>query len=194
MRHALTLFAILLFDLGLAPRAAVETDLGPFSGEIVDLETSRPIAGAILLFVWRTPGVDPAKDPLMKLFHAQEVISDEQGYFSVPRLQTPIPDLGLQPPVVYFVAPGYLRSPYFFARRSPDSAQPPLKVDPVDGRPFVDPTVIPMRRVSSKEEWCRDRVTYLPFGIDIPHDQMPHFLETMRAEATTRGDCAIRRR
>lgn len=143
---------------------------GPFRGQIVDAETGRPIQGAVVLVIWWRVVPTPVH-AIHKFYDAREAVSDAQGRFEVPRLPPPIVTLGVQDPTVEWFAPGYKHAE--------------LTVRPPDGEPLVDPTVIQMKRLGTRDERRKYILGRLPGG--VPHGRMPKFIRALNRELSALG-------
>ena len=116
---------------------------GPFRGRLVDVETGQGIAGGVVLAVWDR--AYPTLAGTATEFHeAREVVSTADGLFEMPRLDPPFFSLNVRAPSFTIFAPGYAAVRWV--------------VTPADGVPLVDPTVIEMRALRTREE----RLKYLP--------------------------------
>ena len=58
-------------------------------------------------------------------------------------------------------------------------------VTPPDGRPFVDATIVQMRRLKTREERRNNVLGRLPGG--IPHEKMPKFIKVLNEELSALG-------
>ena len=56
---------------------------GPWKGQVVDRDTGKPIAGAVVVMIWeeRSPGVIHPED---EVHTAVEVVTDDDGRFVIP--------------------------------------------------------------------------------------------------------------
>ncbi len=135
---------------------------GPFSGQLVDEETGAPIAGAHVMASWDRRLPTPTGDGGRSFLDAVETVTDGEGRFELggrPRYW----ELFATRPVVRVFAPGYIAWGQ--------------EVTPPDGVPFVDPTVIKMRQLRTREERC------LPenrAGVPL-HDKAPRFRASVYA-------------
>jgi hypothetical protein len=133
---------------------------GPFRAQVIDAETGRPIAGAFVMVTWmREP---PSLHFSQWFYDAEETMTDTAGHFEMPRRTRVLTAFVSEPGIAVF-APGYLM-------------QAPA-VTPQDGRPYVDPTVVKMRPLKTREEQCR----FEPFGV-LPdaHAYVPRFVQALR--------------
>lgn len=143
---------------------------GPFRGRVVDLETGQPIAGAVILVVWWEAVFSPLGHPTEKFYDAREAVTDAEGRFEVPRLSVPFWELGIQAPQITIFAPGYVWQATL--------------VTPPDGQEFVDPTVVEMRRLRTREERIHNLYRYPP---SIPDYKMLRLLEAISKERVSLG-------
>jgi hypothetical protein len=133
--RAAALLAGLALVAGLAPEAAARERWGPFQGQVVDVETGQPTAGAVILVVWyEVCGIFGQSC----FVEAREAVTRADGRFQIPRLTGSRWKLGIQPPSIHVFAPGYLAEAEI--------------VTPITGELYVDPTVIQMRRPKTREE------------------------------------------
>lgn len=126
---------------------------GPFRGQVVDAETGTPIAGAHVMVAWTRD--QPSVHFNQWFYDAQETVTDAAGRFEIPR-QTRFVTAFVTEPDISAFAPGYLM-------------QEP-EVTPANGRAYVDPTMVKMRPLKTREEECKYR-WYGPLidvGINVP--------------------------
>lgn len=141
---------------------------GPFRGRVVDIETGQPIAGAVVLFIWWEAVYTPVQTN-QKFYEAQEAVTDADGRFEIPRLSPPFFSFRIFEPTIDWFAPGYVHAK--------------LVVTPQNGEMFVDPTVIQMRQLKTREE----RVKNLPSRPGIPPEKMREFIRAMNTERQALG-------
>jgi len=110
---------------------------GPFRGQIVDLETGQPIAGAVVLAIW-IELVDARIQTNTRFYDAREAVTGPDGRFEIPRRPPPFFTFRIPEPEFKIFAPGY--------------AEHRWVVTPPAGDALVDPTVIEMRRLKTREE------------------------------------------
>jgi len=76
--------------------------LGPWKGKIVDVETTEPLEGTVVLAVWehvfRTP-----TGASSSLYNVKEVVTDKDGRFKIPNYT----------PINFFPIISYMRGPFF---------------------------------------------------------------------------------
>ena len=130
---------------------------GPFRGQIVDAETGAPIAGAHFMVMWERDNPNPVHWT-QSFYDAQETVTDADGRFEIPRQQRLFTLLVGTPRFDAF-APGYVA----------ESSE----VTPRAGQVYVDPTILKMRRLETREEQCKHE----PFGIGgrFPKSEAPRF-------------------
>ena len=162
--------AALTVTLLLSAEGSAVERWGPFRGQLVDVETGKPIAGAAILVVWWEAIFSPVGHPTRKFYDAREAVTDAEGRFEVPRLSVPFWKLGIQPGQVIYFAPGYVAEAEV--------------VTPPDGQGFVAPTVVQMRRLKTREERIRNQENYPP---SIPARNMPGLLEALNRERAELG-------
>lgn len=143
---------------------------GPFRGQIVDVETGKPIPDAAILVVWWEAIFSPTGHPTRKFYDARETVTDSEGHFQVPRLSVPLWKFGIQPAEVMVFAPSYVVHAEV--------------VKPPDGQPFVDPTVVQMRRLKSREQLLK-KSRSRPGG--VPLYEMIEFTKAINVERKMLG-------
>lgn len=142
---------------------------GPFRGQVVDLETGQPIAGAVALAVWWRIIPTPVHGT-EEFYDAREAVTGPDGRFEISRLSAPPWTLGVQPAQITVFAPGY--------------AWQATLVTPPGGEEFVAPTVVQMRRLKTREELLKKSRGY-PSG--IPEEKMREFLKAINVERAMLG-------
>jgi hypothetical protein len=166
-RNGAALLLTFVLGTGLASEAGARETWGPFQGQVVDVETEQPIAGAVILVVWYE---------VCGLFgqscfvEAREAVTDSDGRFQVPRLTGFRWKLGIQPPTIHVFAPGYVAEAEI--------------VTPITGEMYVDPTVLQMRRLKTREELekkSRSRPT------SVPAEKMREFTKAVNVERAMLG-------
>src|SRR5438034_5445504 len=143
---------------------------GPFRGQVVDAATGQPIEGAVAVAVWWEVIPTPVQGQ-ERFYDAAEGVTGPDGRFEIPRAATRAPKLGVQPAQVSIFAPGYQEQ-----RR---------RISPPDGRQFVDPTVVEMRRLTTREERIRALRTYSLSS--VPDHKIPLLRGAMSRERTMLG-------
>ncbi len=125
---------------------------GPFRARIVDAETKQPIAGAVVLALWwEEVGLFHSQT---RVYETREALSGPDGVVELRRIPGSFFRWGVQRPDFRTFAPGYRLGDWV--------------VTPPTGEPFIDPTVVEMRRVKTREE----RLAALPSRPSIPPEKM----------------------
>ena len=133
---------------------------GPFRGLVIDDQTGRPLQGAHVMVTWiREP---PSLHFSQWFYDAEETVTDADGLFELPQLNRVFTAFVAGPGINIF-APGYLMQA--------------TDVSPSDGDAYVDPTVVRMRPLETRDERCRHE----PVGV-IPdaHPYVPLFVRAVR--------------
>jgi len=130
---------------------------GPFRGRIVDAETGAPIPGAHFMVSWERDNPNPVHWT-QSFYDAQEAVTDADGRFEIPRQRRFFTVLVSTPRFDAF-APGYVA----------ESSE----VTPRGGQPYVDATILKMRRLETRDEQCQHQ----PFGVGglFPKSEVPTF-------------------
>lgn len=92
------------------PRRLIYVD-GPFEGQVLDMETKRPIEEAVVLALWgeKSAGIAHPRDTY---FEVQETLTDSEGNFTIPGIR----GVSLNPlsvvrrPRITIFKPGYAAS------------------------------------------------------------------------------------
>lgn len=132
---------------------------GPFSGQLVDEETGAPIAGANVMVSWDRRLPTPTGDGGRSFLYAAESVTDNEGRFELTG-RPPFWELFATRPGFGYFAPAYL---------------PIGRAVTPGGVPFVDPTVVTMRPLKTREERCRRRPS------SPLHGDVPLFLNAVRS-------------
>jgi hypothetical protein len=158
----------LLWSGGLAP-ADAEEKWGPFRGRMVDVETGQGIPGAVVLAIWLEKVPTPIETHT-RFYDAREVLTGPDGTFEIPRRPPPFFTFRILEPTFKVFAPGY--------------AEDRWVVTPSTGQALVDPTVIEMRRLRTREE-LRQKSRSRPS--QVPDDHMPEFVRAINIERKMLG-------
>jgi hypothetical protein len=166
---------------------------GPFRGQLIDAESGQPIAGAVILAIWETVAPSPVGHGGQEIHDAREAISDRGGRFEIPRLSAPAGRLDLQPPRLCPFAPGYAPAAVCItalAERVEYAGSWPRAtiVTPPYGQRFVDPTIVRMRPIKTRKEWCEYAALLPPLRRSMA-DRMPLMLSAIDQEKGARGPC-----
>ncbi len=160
--HAET-FLLLLRDLDGAWRMAAPAVVapagalgkwGPFVGWLVDAESSAPIAGGVVVAVWKFHGGEQFVD-------AHEAVTGPDGRFEVPALTPPFFNFNIQPPDVSYYAPGYATEHWRPGRGAP-------------------PDTLRLRPLKTRQERSTKQELAPPRG--VPPDKVPGLVRTLNAE------------
>ncbi|HKY21277.1 MAG TPA: carboxypeptidase-like regulatory domain-containing protein [Vicinamibacterales bacterium] len=135
-----------------------QTTWGPFRAQVVDSETGLPLAGVHVMAEWRQTVLNPVSS-ISKFYDATETVTDASGRFEIPRLERW--SYWTREPDFEFFAPGYTMLGGAF------------DVTPPGGRYLVDPTVVKLRPLKTREERCAD------LGGAPLHHKAPRFLEAV---------------
>lgn len=162
-------FTTILLAMTLLVPAEALGKWGPFRGQIVNVETGEPIAGAAVLVVWYELVPHPVQTN-QKFYDAAEAVTDAEGRFEVPRRPPPFFDFRIRLAGVTYFAPGYVVHSEV--------------VTPANGQPFVDPTVVRMRRLKTRQE-LREKSRSRPSK--VPDDKMPEFIRAINIERQMLG-------
>jgi len=149
--------------------AQAEEKWGPFRGRIVDVETRQGIPGAVVLAIWLEKVPTPI-EMHTRFYDAREVVSGPDGSFEIPRRPPPFFTFRILEPEFKVFAPGY--------------AEDRWVVTPSTGQALVDPTVIEMRRLKTREE-LRQKSRSRPYG--VPDERMPEFIRAINIERKMLG-------
>jgi hypothetical protein len=134
---------------------------GPFRGQIVDAETGAPIPGAHVMVMWERDNPNPVHWT-QSFYDAQETVTEADGRFEIPR-QRRFFTLLVSAPRFDAFTPGYVA----------ESSEVPR-----GGQPYVDETILRMRRLKTRKERC-DRLPGGP-SMDASEDA-PLFDRAVRA-------------
>lgn len=139
-RFLLRALAVVVVGIACSACRSGPEQWGPFRGQVVDAETGQPIAGANVVVQWlRDP---PSLESSTRFYDAQEAVSDADGRFEIPR-RTHLLTAWVTAPGLSVFSPGYVIQ---------DEV-----VTPPGGRVLVDPTVVKMKPLRTREERCEQR-------------------------------------
>lgn len=157
---------------------------GPYSGQVVDADTGRPVAGAAVVAIWTREIPVGAHMPEQD-WDVYETLTDGHGEFAIPR-RTHFTPYGwiLEPKLtVYYpaYAAGYAG---YYGRDVPAADRPPR--DPRDrGRPETY-TTIPLKHLTTRE--ARISHTGRPIGtLTLPWEKVPHLMRLVNEELKQLG-------
>jgi hypothetical protein len=121
--------------------AQAEEVWGPFRGTVIDVETGQPLPGVVVFADW-IERWNALIETHTRFYDAREVLTGPDGTFEIPRLPRPLwPFRRIDGPSVRVFAPGY--------------AEHRRVVTPPTGEALIDPTVIEMRPLKTREERLR---------------------------------------
>jgi hypothetical protein len=170
-RFEIVLLVICLLGAGLASEAGARETWGPFQGQVVDVETEQPIAGAVILVTWWEVCGLWGQTCFVE---AREAVTGADGRFQIPRLAGFNWKPGIQPPLIDAFAPGYVAEAEI--------------VTPITGELYVDPTVLRMRRLKTREELLRKDSTRPG---RVPLEKMQEFTKAVNIERGMLGFDAL---
>jgi len=151
--------------------AQAEEKWGPFRGRIVDVETRQGIPGAVVLAIWLEKVPTPI-EMHTRFYDAREVVSGPDGSFEIPRRPPPFFTFRILEPEFKVFAPGY--------------AEDRWVVTPSTGQALVDPTVIEMRRLKTREERLTALSRASPLA-SVPPEKMCLYIQAQNREARNLG-------
>jgi hypothetical protein len=151
---------------------------GPYRGRVLDAETGKPLAGVVVVAVWRRDRIMPLHSR-SEHYAAREALTNADGEFVIDAedVERNAPKRTWHPFITIFL-PGYGRY------RSP--AGTPTTVTQ---RFFEGPgTTVELPRLTMREE-RRDYVGRLdPFGLtDTPFKEIPTFMRLLNQESAAVG-------
>ncbi len=166
LNRAALLLSVLLVTGGCRGGAA---QWGPFRGQVVDAETGRPISGAHVMVAWERDNPNPVHWT-QSFYDAREAVTGASGRFEIPRERRFWTVLIRGPRFAAF-APGYVAEAE--------------DVTPAGGRPYVDATILEMRRLETVEEQCQ----HIPGSPGIAAGDKAPLFATAVQEYATGLDC-----
>ena len=128
---------------------------GPFRGQVVDFDTGDPIAGAHVMVMWIRDR--PSLHSGESFYDARETVTDNEGRFEIPYIRRWLTAWVEAPGISVFV-PGYVMEG--------------AVVVTGEGRRYVDPTFVGMRRLRTLSEKCASR-TLIP--VSTPRPLVPRY-------------------
>jgi len=149
---------------GCATSASAVEKWGPFKGKVVDVETGQPIVGAVVLAIW-IELVDALIQTNTRFYDAREAVTGPDGLLEIPRLKPPFFTFRIPEPEFKILAPGY--------------AEHRWVVTPPTGQALVDPTVIEMQRLRTRQELLEKSRGYPSY---VPEERMPEFIRAINVE------------
>jgi hypothetical protein len=163
---------------------------GPYTGQVLDAETTQPIAGAAVVAIWvreRPAVADIAEDD----WDVYETLSDANGEFTIPHRTHFTPFGWILEPTLTVYYPSYA-SGYagFYSRDVPVVDRPPR--DPRDRNRPENYATIPLKHLTTREE--RVRKADLPIGtLRLRWEQVPNLMRLINDERRQLGIQLLRR-
>jgi hypothetical protein len=157
---------------------------GPYSGQVVDAETGRPVAGAAVVAIW-TREMPVGPEVTEGDWDVYEILSDANGEFTIPH-RTHFTPFGwiLEPTItVYYpsYAPGYAG---FYSRDVPVADRPPR--DPRDRDRPENYVTIPLKHLTTRE--ARISKAGRPIGtLTLPWEKVPNLMRLINEELEQLG-------
>ena len=142
---------------------------GPFRGQVVDAETGMPLSGAHVMVAWERDNPNPVHWT-QSFYDAREAVTGTSGRFEIPRDRR-FPTFLIRGPRFAVFAPGYVAEAE--------------DVTPSGGRPYVDATILRMRRLETLEERCQ----YIPGSPGIAAGRKVPLFATAVQEYATGLNC-----
>lgn len=169
----LALLLLLLSGVGMAGAGWLLYTGGPYRGQLLDAETRQPLEGAVVLFYWERDVYGGAGGPVAFFLTAKEVLTDKEGRFHIPWFI----GMSLNPLSV-------VREPESIFYYSSYGSEL-VEVTPPGGKPFRNPTVVPMRRHRTREKRIEALSWLRPVG--VPAEAMPNLIRLMKIEEAALG-------
>ena len=171
-------FVMLVLAAGCVPGRLVYTS-GPYRGTVVDAESKKPLAGAVVLAVWfqETIVLVAGHGPAVDYHDSLEVLADSSGEFVVPE-KTHVTLLGkIREPDFVVYHPGY--APYPSLKTRPQGKE-------VDVAYEQKVFHFELGKLETREE--RIRAADLPPGTSrVPEEKMANLIRLVNTEAKELG-------
>ena len=151
---------------------------GPYRGQVLDAETKAPLAGAVVVALWRRDRVYPFHITA-EHYAVRETVTDSDGRFllEVRDLEEGAPRRTRRPVFLIFL-PGY-------------GAFPRLQKSPTGflGDVFErSGTTVELPRLESLEDRVRSLDTFSPHSLsETPHEDLPGLMRAVDKERATVG-------
>ena len=134
---------------------------GPFRGQVVDFDSGEPIAGAYVIVMWLRER--PALHLTQSVYDARETTTGRDGRFEIPYERRWLTAFVTGPAVSVFI-PGYVMEG--------------AAVVTGEGRPYIDPTFVGMRVLTTTNEKCQ----LVPLGVNADVDPyIPRYVAAQNA-------------
>ncbi|MBI4824609.1 MAG: hypothetical protein HY805_10345 [Nitrospirae bacterium] len=180
------IFVLAIASEGLCGGWIYYTD-GPYKGKVVDLETGKPIEGAVVAGVWELALYGSPQGPIPRFCDAKETLTDKNGGFTVPKASCfhlwPFTKLGWPQFVVF--KPGYLGYPPIGAAMEERLSRMP----DFTGEEFRDKKhyyVIKLGRPKIKEERALTQSNAQPHPFEA-YRKLPTLLKLLNEERKNLG-------
>ena len=151
---------------------------GPYRGRVLDAETGKPLAGVVVVAVWRRDRIMPLHSR-SEHYAAREVLTNADGEFVIDAedVERNAPKRTWHPFFTIFL-PSYGRY------RSPASTR-----TTVTQRFFEGPgTTVELPRLNTKDERRMHLRTLSPYGLsETPFIEIPEFMRLVNQESVTLG-------
>jgi hypothetical protein len=151
---------------------------GPYRGQVVDAETKAPLAGAVVVALWRRDRISPVHS-VSEHYAVREVVTDGDGHFVLDArdVEEGAPRRTRRPAFLIFL-PGYGKFPGF-------------QVAPrgFTGGIFERAgTVVELSRLQGREERRKHLMTFGPHSFsDKPFEDLPQLMKRLNEESTAIG-------
>jgi len=151
---------------------------GPYRGQVIDADTKAPLAGAVVVAMWRRDRVHPLQ-MTTENYAVREVITDSEGRFALDArdIEHGAPKRTRRPEFLIFL-PGYGSFPRF--QKAPTGFV---------GDVFEGPgTTVELPSVEGPEERRRHLMTFSPHSFsETPHKDLPELVRRVNEERIAIG-------
>jgi len=163
---------------------------GPYSGQVLDAETGRPVAGAAVVAIW-TREMPVGPEVTEGDWDVYETLSDANGQFAIPHRTHFTPFGWILEPTLTVYYPSYAPGYAGYYRRDVQVADRPPR-DPRDRDRPENYVTIPLKHLTTREErvWKADR----PVGTSgLRWEQVPNLMRLINDERRQLGLQLLRR-
>ena len=151
---------------------------GPYRGQVIDADTKTPLAGAVVVALWRRDIVYPFHNT-SENYAVREVVTDSQGRFLLTAKE--IEEGGgrrLRFPEFLIFQPGYGAYPY--CQKVPTGF--------TRGIFERDDTVVELPRIENQEERRKNLLTFGPHSYsETPMKDLPNLMRALNEERISIG-------
>ena len=151
---------------------------GPYRGQVLDAETKAPLAGAVVVALWRRDRVYPFHITT-EHYAVKETITDSEGRFSLDAKD------------IEGGAPRRTRRPVFLIFLPGYGSFPRLQISPTGfvGDAFErSGTTVELPRLEGREDRLRNLETFSPHSLsETPHQDLPRLMRAVDEERVTVG-------